>query len=158
MQHLPEIFLWLFIINLGTAFGAGLYETRIILPQWFTKTPGNGYTVNTKAMNDLDTGRKFWVLVTTLPLTLLTIANLVVAIQSTGALHNWWLAAALIVLVERISTFTFFIPTIIRLSKADTLPAAKVSNMVSWWIGVNYVRCLLTLLGMLAAMQVLRML
>ncbi len=28
-----EILLWLFVINLGTAFGAGIYEQRIVVPQ-----------------------------------------------------------------------------------------------------------------------------
>ena len=34
-----SILLWLFVINLGIAFGAGLYESRIAVPQWLT-TPG----------------------------------------------------------------------------------------------------------------------
>ena len=34
VQYIPDILLWLFVINLGIAFGAGLYEQRIILPQW----------------------------------------------------------------------------------------------------------------------------
>ena len=33
------ILLWLFIINLGVAFGAGLYEHRIVVPYWIT--PGD---------------------------------------------------------------------------------------------------------------------
>jgi hypothetical protein len=28
-----EIVLWLFVINLGIAFGAGLYEARVVIPQ-----------------------------------------------------------------------------------------------------------------------------
>lgn len=28
------ILLWLFILNLGVAFGAGLYEHRIAVPSW----------------------------------------------------------------------------------------------------------------------------
>ena len=78
MQYISEILLWLFTINLGIAFGAGLYETRIILPRWFIKSE-NRFLVNNKAMNETDTGRKFWGFVTTMPLTLLTIANLIVA-------------------------------------------------------------------------------
>jgi len=35
MAHsLPEILLWLFVINHGIVFSAGLYEQRIVLPQW----------------------------------------------------------------------------------------------------------------------------
>ena len=34
------IFLWLFVINLGMAFGAGLYEARVVIPQWLKPTGG----------------------------------------------------------------------------------------------------------------------
>src|SRR5688572_18855790 len=30
------ILLWLFVINLGIAFGAGLYEHRVVMPNWIT--------------------------------------------------------------------------------------------------------------------------
>ena len=29
-----EIVLWLFVINLGVAFGAELYEAGVVIPQW----------------------------------------------------------------------------------------------------------------------------
>lgn len=155
MQNLPEILLWLFVINLGTAFGAGLYETRIVLPQWFTKTPGTGYQLNSKAMNETDTGRKFWGMVTTVPLTLLTIANLILACQSSGHRHDWWLAASLIVLIERIGTFAFFIPTAIKLMQAESLSQSKISSLVVLWMRLNYVRNMLTLVGWLMALYVI---
>jgi hypothetical protein len=31
-KYLPRILLWLFVINLGTAFGAGIYESRVVVP------------------------------------------------------------------------------------------------------------------------------
>jgi hypothetical protein len=33
-QYVPKVLLWLFIINLGIALGAGIYEQRIVIPQW----------------------------------------------------------------------------------------------------------------------------
>ena len=112
-QYLPDVLLWLFVINLGIAFGAGLYEQRIILPQWFTRSSESGIRVNSAAMRSIDTGRRFWAFVTTGPLTLVTLANLAVAWQSQGPRHDWWLGAAAIPLVERIATFSYFIPTAI---------------------------------------------
>ncbi|CCH51184.1 hypothetical protein BN8_00099 [Fibrisoma limi BUZ 3] len=147
-----DILLLLFIINLGTAFGAGLYETRIILPQWFYKSAGDGYLVNTDAMRTVDSGRQFWAFVTTGPLTLITLANLVAAWQSAPPRHDWWLAAALVALVERISTFAFFIPTAIRLEKSDSLPLATISRSVRSWMSLNYVRSALTLVAWICAL------
>jgi len=72
-QYIPEILLWLFVINHGIAFGAGLYEQRIVLPQWFIRSSESGVRVNSAAMRSTDVGRQFWAFVSTGPLTLLTI-------------------------------------------------------------------------------------
>ena len=39
-----------------------------------------------------------------------------------------------ITLVERTATFSYFIPTAIRLMRADGLPAAQAADMASWWL------------------------
>ena len=36
------IILWLFVMNLGIAFGAGLYEHRIVVPQWIGPSRDSG--------------------------------------------------------------------------------------------------------------------
>lgn len=154
-QYIPNILLWLFVINHGIAFGAGLYEQRIIFPQWFNRSSESGIRVNGAAMRSVDTGRRFWAFVTTVPLTLLTLANLVVAWQSRGPRHEWWLGAAVITLVERIATFSYFIPTALRLMRAEALPLAKVEAMASQWIALNHVRAALGLIGWLAALRAL---
>jgi hypothetical protein len=156
-QHISEILLWLFIINLGIALGAGLYEKTMIIPQWFIKSP-NGLVVNSDAMRQTDTGRKFWAYVTTVPLTILTLANLVVAWQSQAPEHYWWLGASLITLTERIATFTFFIPTAIKLMHPERLSLFKKTNIGSLWVSLNYIRLFLNLIGWLAALRVLSLL
>jgi hypothetical protein len=45
-ESVARIVLWLFVINLGIAFGAGLYEGRIVVPQWLSATPDSGYRWN----------------------------------------------------------------------------------------------------------------
>ena len=37
---IQEILLWLFVVNLGIAFGTGLYEHRIVVPGWITSDRG----------------------------------------------------------------------------------------------------------------------
>jgi len=64
-----SILLWLFVINLGIACGAGLYEARVVIPQW-AEIPPQSWP---------NTGLMFWVYVTTIPLTVLTVANLIAA-------------------------------------------------------------------------------
>ena len=33
-KYVPKVLLWLFVINLGIAFGAGIYEQRVVIPRW----------------------------------------------------------------------------------------------------------------------------
>ena len=154
-QYIPDVLLWLFVINHGIAFGAGLYEQRIILPQWFVRSSDSRLRVNSEAMRSTDTGRRFWSFVTTGPLTILTLANLVVALQSQGPRREWWIGAALITLVERIATFSYFIPTALRLMRAEAFPSAKVEAMASQWMTLNHIRAALALIGWLAALRAL---
>ena len=85
--------LWLFVINLGIAFGAGLYESRIVVPQWLSPSPESGYRWNAAAARQANTGLRFWVYVTTVPLTLLTFASLAAAWWMQDAVRSWWLGS-----------------------------------------------------------------
>jgi hypothetical protein len=154
-MSVSEILLILFIMNLGTVFGAGIYETRLVLPLWFNKTGDGSYMVNYENMRNIDSGRNFWAVASTGALTLLTIANLVFAIMAPKPLHYWWVAAALLTLIERILTFSYFIPTIIRLFKSEGLPADKISHSVSMWLGVNWIRIGMTIIAMLISFKAL---
>lgn len=148
---ISSIVLLLFIINLGIAFGAGLYEARIVLPMWFTRRDGQ-YAIDHQAMQQTDVGRKFWAFVTTVPLTLLTLANLFLAFNAGTTPHGLWLAAACIAFVERVATFTFFIPTAIRFQRSDEKPVPNVSRLIERWQGFNYVRNALTLAAWIVAL------
>src|SRR3990172_12339001 len=135
-----EIVLWLFVINLGIAFGAGIYEARVVIPQWGNILPREWP----------NTGLMFWVYVTTVPLTLLTIASLIPAWLSQGPMRFWYLAAVCIVMVERAATFSYFIPTMVRLMGTEGLADADVKAALSQWLLMNHGRHVLTLAGWLA--------
>jgi hypothetical protein len=145
---LSTALLWLFVVNLGVAFGAGIYEHRIVVPRWI----GDGHW-NAEAARRDDTGRRFWGLVTTLPLTLLTLANLAAAWESSPDVRTWWLGAGVVALAERVLTFAFFIPTMIGLMKAEDSPEAVAR--ATRWSRVNYLRHALGLAAWLAALEAL---
>jgi hypothetical protein len=98
-------------------------------------------------------GVLFWVYVTTVPLTLLTLANLIAARLDRGPRRYWWLSAAAIVVVERIATFSYFIPTMLWLQGTEGLPEAEVQATLSQWLFLDYSRHVLTLAGWLAALK-----
>lgn len=140
-----DVVLWLFIINLGIAFGAGIYEARVVIPPWANIPPREWP----------NTGLMFWVYVTTVPLTLLTIASLIAAWLTQGPMRFWYLAAVCIVIVERIATFSYFIPTMVRLMGTEGLPDTDVQAALSQWLFLNNGRHVLTLAGWLAALRAL---
>ncbi|NOK34852.1 DUF1772 domain-containing protein [Corallococcus exercitus] len=145
-----EILLWLFVLNLGVAFGAGLYEHRISLPRWLDAT---GAHWSAEAARQDDVGRRFWGLVNTGPLTLLTLASLYFATQATGPLRAWWLGAALVALADRLLTFAYFIPTMIRLMQSADSPAAVETALR--WARMNHLRHALAAGAWFAALQAL---
>jgi hypothetical protein len=57
---------------------------------------------NAEAARQDDTGRKFWAFISTVPLTLLMLANLYAASRAAGAVRGWWLAAALTALAGNV--------------------------------------------------------
>jgi hypothetical protein len=142
-QYIPKVLLWLFVINLGIALGAGIYEQRVVISQWENIPPQTWP----------QTGVLFWVYVTTVPLTLLTLANLVAAWLERRPRRYWWLGAVAIIVVERIATFSYFIPTMVWLQGTEGLPQAEVQATLSRWLFLDYGRHVLTLAGWLAALK-----
>jgi len=153
-MNFTDISLQLFLMFLGIAFGAGIYEARVVLPLWFNKI-NDKYSVNYENLTEIDSGRKFWGFITTVPLTILMIINIVLAAQFTGSISTLWLSASLIILVERIMTFSFFIPTIIKLQRNKDMTEENVSKKISLWIRMNYVRNILILLSWILILQVI---
>jgi hypothetical protein len=142
-KYVPKVLLWLFVINLGIALGAGIYEQRVVIPQWEHIPPQTWP----------NTGIEFWAYVTTVPLTLLTLANFVAAWVEQGPRRRWWLGAAVISVVERIATFSYFIPTMLWLQGTEGLPEAEVQAALSQWLLLDYGRHVLTLAAWLAALK-----
>ena len=143
--------LWLFVITLGIAFGAGLYEHRILVPLWITSSELSGSHWNAKSARRDDTGRRFWGFVTTVPLTLLTLANLFVAWRASSPGRWWWLAAGLAALADRALSFSYFIPTMVGLMRAPDSPSS-VAAATRWW-NLNYLRHAIVLAAWLAALR-----
>jgi hypothetical protein len=150
---IPEILLWLVVINLGIAYGAGLYEARIVVPQWLSGSPRTGYRWNRAAALQADVGLKFWVYVTTVPLTILTVASLIVPWWVPDPVRSWWLGAALAALVDRVMTFGYFIPTMLQLMRSDALAESDAAAKALRWVKMGYVRHAATLIAWLAALR-----
>jgi hypothetical protein len=152
---MATIVLWLLNINLGIAFGAGLYESRIVVPQWLITTAGSGSRWNAEAARQADVGLRFWVYVTTIPLTVLIVASLVAARWAPQPVRSWWLIACAVAMIDRIMTFAYFIPTMIMLMRGGTLSDAAAVSKARQWAALGYVRLAVTLIAWLAALMAL---
>lgn len=142
------VLLWLFVLDLGVVFGAGLYEARISLARWLG---ANGW--DAAAARSDDVGRRFWGMAATAPLTLLTLANLYGAWTAPPHLAPWWWTAALAALGDRALTFGYFIPRMIGLLDAPDSPAIRRRARV--WARANYVRLTLVGVAWVAALETL---
>jgi len=71
-------------------------------------------------------------------------------------MRSWYIAAVAIVVVERIATFVYFIPTMLRLGGME--PGPEVSAGLAQWLTVNHGRHLLSAAGWLAALRALSLL
>jgi hypothetical protein len=143
--------LWLFVVNLGLVFGAGVYEQRVVAPRWLVHQPGRPSRWDGAAARVDDVGRRFWVFAATLPLTVLTFTSLALAWRAGSAAHAWWLAAASLAAIERLATAGYFIPVMIRLMRAAEAPG--VVAMATRWSRLNALRHVLVLAAWLAALR-----
>jgi hypothetical protein len=149
-----RILLWLLVLNQGIAFGAGLYEHRIVLPLWIdASSPDGAVRFDAAAARAANSGLRFWAYVTTGPLTLLTLANLVAAWRDRGTARRMWLAAGAVGLAERILTFTYFIPTMVALMEGDA--GSSSAETFFQWMQWNHVRHALVLAAWLLALKAL---
>jgi hypothetical protein len=154
IQSLPHLVLWLYVVNLGIAFGAGVYERRVAVPLWFrtsTSSPMTGAVEwNPGAARAANPGLRFWVFVTTLPLTLLTLASLLlISGAPLEANSAWWLSLAA-TLVDRAMTFAYFLPTMISLVRTDQTTPALTARALRW-VNLDAIRLVATFVAWIAA-------
>ena len=148
---IAKVLLWSFVLNLGVVFGAGVYEARITVARWIGPSPSSGPGWHADEARRDDTGRRFWAFTTTIPLTLLTLANLWAAWHSSAPVRAWWLVAALAALADRVFTFSYFIPRMIRLLRVTDSAPARASALQ--WSRLNHVRNALVLVAWCAALE-----
>jgi hypothetical protein len=150
---LIPILLWAYVLNLGIAFGAGLYESRIEAPRWLPTGPDGLPRWDRAAAVTADVGLRFWAFVSTVPLTLLTLAGLVVAWWAPGPVRAWWLAAALVCLAERAMTFGYFIPTMLGLMAEGVFADAEAAAKAASWMKLGWLRHAANAASWLMALQ-----
>lgn len=87
----------------------------------------------------------------TIVVVIVTIASLILAWRAGGPLRAWWLAAAGTALADRLFTFGYFIPTMVRLMNTADSPASR--SAAAQWATIDWVRHGIVLIAWLLAMK-----
>jgi hypothetical protein len=155
---IQSIILWLFVIVVGISIGAGIYESRVLVPLWSAAPPDTviAYYQHNAAYPQFapDQGGRFWIFASPLA-ALLTAAMLISAYWTSGSHRKWRLAAAVLALIAYVATFAWFVPGIIRLSSSDVLTMNRddVASLATWWVNLNTVRVFFMTTAWIAALR-----
>jgi hypothetical protein len=138
--------LWALVIALGLQTGAGIFETRVLVPLW-ASNPSAFFG----QANRPDSGRRFWIFLSPLT-TLVSLANLVLSILSSGERRVWWLASSALSVAVMAATFAYFVPVLVRFSNA-AIPEHETAAVARRWTTLNYVRAIAITVAWLAALK-----
>jgi hypothetical protein len=149
MLELAKALIVLLVLNLGVVVGAGLYEARVVMPLWGSALP--------ETARSPEAGRRFWLFVATVPLTVLALFNFAMALLEHGPWRLWWLFAALLVIAERVVTFAYFIPEMVRMQRSAPTEPKEIEARFAAWRARNRFRLGILIVAWLAALQSLHM-
>jgi hypothetical protein len=131
------IALSLLLLTVALSLGGGLYEVQVIYPNWKHNVHPETLRARLESSGQMNAGKRFWPIVSPAQ-GLLSILNIVLACNYTGPAHGYWLAAAIIIFVNRVITFSYFIPEMLRkIMQLEQFTAARLQNIVRRWTALS---------------------
>jgi anti-sigma-K factor RskA len=142
---MARISLWLFVIVLGLDIGAGLYESRIVVPLWANGVPATLAAGNPFARVAIDAGVRFWAYMTT-TVAILAVAALIFGLRTQPPQRTLQTVATVAELVAVAMTLLYFKPTLIRLfmGHGAGLSTEAIESTVQMWVRLSFVRIALS--------------
>jgi hypothetical protein len=148
---MTAIALWALVIFLGVQTGAGIYETRVVVPLWSSAPPASVAAFLAQPLRP-DSGRRLWIFLT--PTTaVIAVVNLIVALMSTGPRRPWWIAGAASGVAVLVATFAYFVPVLLSLPRMRELPEGDATAKVKMWVALNYVRAAVLVFAWIASLK-----
>jgi len=136
----------LLFLTVTLGLGGGLYEILVIYPGW--KHDVDPLTLRSKLQSSgqILAARRFWPIASPAQV-LLSIVSIVLAWKHKCEAQAWLLAAALTVFVDRVITFSYFIPVMIRkIMQPETIEAPRLRKIVRQWTMLSPIRVVLGLI------------
>jgi hypothetical protein len=130
----------LLFLTVTLGLGGGLYEILVIYPGW--KHDVNPLTLRAKleSSGQFLAAKRFWPIVSPAQV-LLSVINVLLAWNYTGGARAYWLAAGVAVFINRVITFGYFIPVMIRkIMQPETIEATRLRGIVRQWTALSPIR------------------
>ena len=137
---ITTILIVLLLFTLTLSMGGGLYEILVIYAGWKQDVHPLTLRAKLESSGQILAAKRFWPLVSPAQ-ALLAIVNLVLAWNHSGGARAYWLAAAVAVFINRLITFSYFIPVMIRkIMQPEKLEPARLQAIVKQWIALSPLR------------------
>lgn len=151
---ISQVFLRLFITFLSFEAGAGLYETRVLIPLWSSSPPET--IRNWNSTLTIRSRERFWKLIH--PALILSAVVTLAAGWKTPPKHRkWLLMSTLASLLVEVASLAYFVPTLVKLlvDRGQGFSDEEIMTKANTWVKLNGVRAAVGTAGFLAALRAL---
>ena len=137
----------LLLLTVTLSMGGGLYEILVICPGWKHDAIPLTLRAKLESSGQILAAKRFWPLVSPAQV-LLSVVNIVLAWNYTGGAQVYWRIAAAAVFINRVVTFSYFIPVMIRkIMQPENIEAARLKTIVKQWTALSPLRLVAELLA-----------
>jgi len=137
-----QILLCAFIFSVGMGIGGGVYETRVVYPNWIKEPTPNGLGERLVSSGQAGAARRYWPLISPTS-ALLALINSFFAWHQTGLVRTLWLTSSVLIIFKSAGTYAYFVPTYIRrIAKPETMDIMSLRRVVRTWTNLSPLRVL----------------
>jgi hypothetical protein len=150
-----QLLLCTFVFSIGLGIGGGVYETRVVYPNWRVNPIPSELGKKLVSSGQAGAARRFWPFISPVS-ALLAIINAYIAWHQVGLVRNVWLAAAVSIILKSVGTYGYFVPTYIRrISQPESMEVSTLRNVVRTWTALSPLRIWIELFAWTAGMWTL---
>ena len=150
-----QLLLGAFVFSIGLGIGGGVYETRVVYPNWSVNPIPSELGKKLVSSGQAGAARRFWPFISPVS-ALLAIINACIAWHQVGLVRNVWLAAAVSIILKSVGTYGYFVPTFIRrIAQPESMEVSTLRDVVRTWTALSPVRIWIELFAWTAGMWAL---
>jgi hypothetical protein len=128
-----HIMLCAFIFLVGVGIGGGLYETRVVYPNWIHEATPGELANKLASSGQAGAAHRYWPLISPASAAL-AIVNVFLAWRQAGIVRDLWLMSSIAIVVKSIGTYGYFVPTYVRrIAKPEAMDRLTLGRLVRTW-------------------------